>query len=82
MKLGPQIDFGLSQAHKKIHAHIWSLKVISNTLYYKRSSTYRLLDLNETLQAYIIGSCATYILYKLFCKRIFKTLEIQKRDTW
>ena len=38
MKLGPQVDFGLSQAHKKAYAHIWSLKVFSDTFYYKRSS--------------------------------------------
>ena len=38
MKLGPQVDFGLSQAHKKSHAHIWSLRVFCDTLYYKHSS--------------------------------------------
>ena len=38
MKLGPQVDFGLSQVHKKAHAHIWSLRVFSDTLYYKPSS--------------------------------------------
>ena len=38
MKLVPQVDFGLSQVHKKAHAHIWSLRAFSDILYYKRSS--------------------------------------------
>ena len=54
MKLGPQLDFGLSQAHKKSDSHIWSLRVFFDTLYYKHSSNlsgnWILTKLNTNIQ--------------------------------
>ena len=36
-KLGTLVDLGLSQAHKKAHAHIWSKKVFFHKVYYSFS---------------------------------------------
>ena len=82
MKLGPQVDFGLSQAHKKSHAHIWSLRVFSDTLYYKHSSDLLGDWILTKLNTHTMGSSITLIFYKLFCEIIFKILKIQKIDTW
>ena len=40
-KLGTLVDFGLSQAHKEAHAHIWSIKVFFHKVYYSFSWAYK-----------------------------------------